>query len=164
MTAASSLGLLNTSKPPSLHSPDGEMNIELIHTLPWIEEPESLMKASAIWHGEVTISHSPNSHTRGRTDTRCRPHRIQFSRSCAVLELASCSATLRGRTRSVVIWTVVSVSTPSRNLRTSGCRMVRSFRRAFFARGNRLCLPGALALNSNTETGLPSSYTLSFVS
>lgn len=48
----------------------------------------------------------------------------------------------RGRTRSVIMWIVVSVSTTSMNLRTSGWRMVRSFRRAFLASGNTFRFPG----------------------
>jgi hypothetical protein len=46
-TAASSLGLLNTSKPPNFHSPDGDIKMELMRMLPCVDAHESFMNAKA---------------------------------------------------------------------------------------------------------------------
>lgn len=47
-TAASSFGVLNTSKPPNLHSPLVDKKTEPIRTLPCVEFPGSLTNARAV--------------------------------------------------------------------------------------------------------------------
>jgi hypothetical protein len=49
ITERSSFGLLNTSKPPNFHSPEGVIKTAFGRTFPWVDEAESLRKASATW-------------------------------------------------------------------------------------------------------------------
>lgn len=64
----------------------------------------------------------------------------------------------RGWTRSVMIYIDESDSTASMNLSTSGCRVVRSFLRAFCAKDLKLRRDGSLKSYSKTETSEPSSW------
>jgi hypothetical protein len=93
-----------------------------------------------------------------RTDILWRPHNNHVSLSLEDFDDHPSSTEDSGRTLSVMMYTVVSLVTASMNLRTSGCRMVRSFFNALFARGRCFLLCGfEVESNSNTETGDPSS-------
>jgi hypothetical protein len=48
-TAASSVGLLSTSNPPSFHSPEDEINIDVERTFPCVDPHESFTNAKAIY-------------------------------------------------------------------------------------------------------------------
>jgi hypothetical protein len=94
------------------------------------------------------------------TEIRCSPQISQSSRSRGTLEDDWDSARGSGRTLSVMMQMVESDSTTSMNLRTSGCRMVRSLRRELRARGMVDLLRGCVRSYSKTETRLPSSCSL----
>lgn len=93
------------------------------------------------------------------TDILWRPHNSHTFLSFAAFDDQPSSTEDSGRTLSVMTYIVESVVTASMNLRTSGCRIVRSFFNALFARGRCFFLCGfEVASNSNTDTGDPSSY------
>lgn len=93
-----------------------------------------------------------------RTDILWRPHNNHASLSLAAFDDHPSSTEDSGRTLSVMTYIVVSVVTASMNLRTSGCRIVRNFFNALFARGRCFFCGFEAASNSNTDTGDPSSY------
>lgn len=150
------MGLLSTSKPPSFHSPDGEMNTDVKRIFPCVEAHCSLMKASATC---MSGQYSHTDESKSRTEMRCKPHISHSSFSFAPLPALSLRAAFKGRTRSVMMNIVLSDSTASMYLSTSGCLVTRNFRRAFFARGSRFLR--CEKSYSNTETGEPSSWKFS---
>ena len=130
-TGFSSLVELKTSNPPTLHSPEGDKKTESMEIFPCVDAHVVFMNARAI-------------------ATRCSPQIVHSSLSLFFsfplrlplppwgLSPHENSTPLRGRTRSVMIHILSPCSTTSIYLRTSGCRVVRSFRNAFFAKG-RYC-------------------------
>jgi len=71
ITEISSFGLLNTSEPPSFHSPEGVINMALGRKLPWVEEAESFRKVRATWFRMSKGVTQTESDT--LTEMRCSP-------------------------------------------------------------------------------------------
>lgn len=109
-----------------------------------------------IWNG---LKEAYNrKHEYKQTEIRCKPHNSQSSLSLASRDDHVCNTICRGRTLSVMMYMLLSVSTASMNLRTSGCRVVLSFRSAFVASGLIFFVVWSLKSYSNMDTRLPSSW------